>query len=67
MFVASALGVLATWLAIVLAYDSYSWPPAHSGWPVSFFVVGVVLVMYVLASVPEWRRARRAATVPVLA
>jgi zinc/manganese transport system permease protein len=65
MFVASALGVLATWLAIVLAYDSYSWPPAHSGWPVSFFVVGVVLVMYVLASVPEWRRARRAATVPV--
>ena len=27
------------WLGIVLAYDSYQWPPAGQGWPVSFFVV----------------------------
>jgi zinc/manganese transport system permease protein len=63
MVVAAGLGIAATWLAIVLAYDSYYWPPHGHGWPVSFFVVGVVLVIYVLAGVPEWWRARRAAAV----
>jgi zinc/manganese transport system permease protein len=63
MAVAAALGVFATWLAIVLAYDSYSWPGHH--WPVSFFLVAVVLVIYVLAGVPEWLRSRRVSAVPV--
>jgi zinc/manganese transport system permease protein len=47
---ASALtGLAATWLGIVLAYDSYDWPPYHHGWPVSFFVVALVLVGYLLS------------------
>jgi len=65
MAVAAALGVLATWLAIVLAYDSYYWPPHGHGWPVSFFLVAVALAMYVLSGVPAWCRARRTAAVPV--
>jgi zinc/manganese transport system permease protein len=65
MVVAAGLGVLAAWLAIVLAYDSYYWPPHGHGWPVSFFVVAVVLVMYILAGVPAWWRARRGAAVVV--
>ena len=49
---ASALtGIAATWLGIVLAYDSYYWPPYGHGWPVSFFVVALVLVGYLLTYV----------------
>ncbi len=40
-----ALG--ATWGGILLAYDSYDWTPGH-GWPVSFFVVTLIFVSYVL-------------------
>jgi zinc/manganese transport system permease protein len=47
---ASAItGLVATWLGIVLAYDSYYWPPYGHGWPVSFFVVALVLVSYLLS------------------
>ena len=38
-----------TWLGILLAYDSYYWPPQGKGWPVSFFVVALILVAYLLA------------------
>jgi zinc/manganese transport system permease protein len=56
---ASALtGLAATWLGIVLAYDSYDRPPYHHGWPVSFFVVALVLVGYLLSYA---RRPRRRA------
>jgi len=54
---ASAIGLGATWLGIVLAYDSYDWPPVGHGWPVSFFVVVAVFVSYVLAGLRE--RLRR--------
>jgi zinc/manganese transport system permease protein len=54
---ASALtGVAATWIGIVLAYDSYYWPPHGHGWPVSFFVVTLVLVGYLLTYVKRPRR-----------
>ena len=48
--VAGAIGVLATWLGILLAYDSYDWPPGGHGWPVSFLVVAVVFVFYLVAT-----------------
>ncbi len=57
---AAAIGIAATWLGVLLAYDSYSWPPRGHGWPVSFFVVGAVLLFYLLAGVPRLVRARRA-------
>jgi zinc/manganese transport system permease protein len=56
MLLWSALvGLAATWLGVLLAYDSYYWSPAQSrnGWPVSFFVVVLILVFFLLA------RARR--------
>ena len=52
---AAALGVGATWLGILLQYDSYYWPPLHNGWPVSFFVVTIVLVGYIAARVRHAR------------
>ncbi len=39
-------GDAAAWVGVLLAYDSYAWPPHHQGWPVSFFVVALVLVIY---------------------
>jgi zinc/manganese transport system permease protein len=45
---AAGLGVLAVWIGVVLAYDSYYWPPAGRGWPVSFFVVTLVVAGYLL-------------------
>jgi zinc/manganese transport system permease protein len=59
MVTAIALGVAATWLGIVLAYDSYHWPPQEHGWPVSFFVVALVFAIYLLSGAVEWRRERR--------
>jgi zinc/manganese transport system permease protein len=61
MVVAAGLGITATWLAIALAYDSYYWPPHRHGWPVSFFVVAVVLAIYLLAGAVRSRRERKPA------
>ena len=58
--VATAIGVVAMWLGIVMAYDSYDWPPSQTGWPVSFFVVSLIFVGYLLAGLARRRRARTA-------
>jgi zinc/manganese transport system permease protein len=56
---AAIIGVAATWLGVLLAFDSFYWPPARQGWPVSFFVVTLVFAFYLLAQVPALIRARR--------
>jgi zinc/manganese transport system permease protein len=48
MATAAGLGVAATWIGTVLAYDSYYWPPSGRGWPVSFFVVFLVVAAYLV-------------------
>jgi zinc/manganese transport system permease protein len=45
---AAGLGIAAIWIGVVLAYDSYYWPPSHRGWPVSFFVVTLVVLAYLV-------------------
>jgi zinc/manganese transport system permease protein len=60
MLAAALLGLAATWIGIVLAYDSYHWPPHEHGWPVSFFVVALVFAIYLLSGAVEWARERRA-------
>jgi zinc/manganese transport system permease protein len=53
--IAALIGVAVTWLGVLLAYDSFYWP--YPGWPVSFFVVTLVLMAYVLArAARRWRR-----------
>lgn len=42
------IGIAATWIGVLLAYDSYYWPPTGKGWPVSFFVVALILIFYLL-------------------
>ncbi|MCW3019315.1 MAG: cation transporter permease, partial [Solirubrobacterales bacterium] len=60
MLTAAGIGIAAMSVGVVLAYDSYEWPPAGHGWPVSFFVVSIVFVVYLLSGLPERRRERRA-------
>ena len=52
-------GVAATWLGILLAYDSYYWGAAHQGLPVSFFIVAVIFAAYLLTGLPGRRTAAR--------
>jgi len=53
---ASALGVIATWWGVVLAYDSYYWFASRRGLPVSFFVVMLVMVEFVVTNLyARWR------------
>jgi zinc/manganese transport system permease protein len=60
MAVSALTGLAATWLGIVLAYDSYYWPPHGHGWPVSFFVVVLVLAGYLLSYArPRGKRVPR--------
>jgi zinc/manganese transport system permease protein len=60
MIWAAIIGLGATWLGILLAFDSFYWPPAKQGWPVSFFVVTLVFAFYLMAQAAAAIRARRA-------
>lgn len=51
------VGLVATWGGILLAYDSFYWTPGH-GWPVSFFIVSLIFVFYLVTAIPERRQAR---------
>ncbi len=62
MAAASAIGVLAVWAGVALAYESYYWPPVGRGWPVSFFVVTLIFLFYLVAG-PLGRRRERAGRV----
>jgi zinc/manganese transport system permease protein len=56
LVVASVLGVGATWLGVVLAYDSFYWFPSSQGLPVSFFIVALIFLGYLVSGVPALRR-----------
>ena len=56
MATSAIIGLAITWLGTVLAYDSYYWPPHGHGWPVSFFVVALVLIGYLLTYARKPRR-----------
>jgi zinc/manganese transport system permease protein len=60
-------GVAATWLGILLAYDSYYWGPGHKSLPVSFFIVAIIFATYLAAGLPAARAARRRTATPVTA
>ena len=53
LLAAMSIGVVAICVGMVLAYDSFDWPPAGHGWPISFFVVTVILLLYLISGVPR--------------
>jgi len=67
MATSAVIGVLATWLGIILAYDSYYWPPRGHGWPVSFFIVALVVIFYLLTYLRRPARRGTSQAVPAVA
>ncbi len=57
LVLAALIGLGATWGGIALAYESFYWTPGR-GWPVSFFIVILIFVAYLLSS---WAATRRGA------
>lgn len=49
-----AVGLAACWGGIALAYFSYGWTPGHT-WPVSFFIVALLLLFYLVSRVGAHR------------
>jgi zinc/manganese transport system permease protein len=64
ILIAIAIGITVMCVGIVLAYDSYEWSHAGHIWPVSFFVVTLIFVGYLLSGLPELRRRRRGSSTP---
>jgi zinc/manganese transport system permease protein len=54
--IACVLGILTTWLGILLAYDSDYWVSSSQGLPVSFFIVAVAFLLYLASGLPVVRR-----------
>jgi zinc/manganese transport system permease protein len=52
---AIVIGIGTTWLGILLAYDSYDWAPSHPSVPVSFFIVAIIVVLYLVTGLPILR------------
>ncbi len=63
ILIAVFIGLGAIWGGILLAYDSYYWTPGR-GWPVSFFVVTLVSLIYVVAGWTTRDQKRGAAITP---
>jgi zinc/manganese transport system permease protein len=49
---AMIVGVVTTWLGILLAYDSFYWGSSRQPLPVSFFVVAIDFVVYLGSGIP---------------
>jgi zinc/manganese transport system permease protein len=56
IIVACGLGIVTTWLGVLLAYDSYYWAPSHQALPVSFFIVTIAFALYLVSGLPAVRR-----------
>ena len=52
LLLAPLIGLVATVLGIVIAYDSYGWTGGHA-WPVSFCIVAPVFLFYLATSRPR--------------
>jgi zinc/manganese transport system permease protein len=67
LLAACLIGVGASWLGVLLAYDSFYWGSSQQGLPVSFFIVAVIFAAYLVSGLPATARAvavRRAAAAP---
>jgi len=62
ILLAAVIGVAATWGGILVAYDSYNWTSGH-GWPVSFCIVALIFIAYIIAGWPRRNRSRKIARI----
>jgi zinc/manganese transport system permease protein len=57
LLTASLVGVANTLLGVLLAYDSFDWSSSHQAWPVSFFIVILIFLEYLVTEIPAVRTA----------
>jgi zinc/manganese transport system permease protein len=50
---ACLIGLAATWIGVLLAYDSYYWGASHKNLPVSFFIVALIFAGYLASGLPR--------------
>jgi zinc/manganese transport system permease protein len=56
LVVACVMGVGVTWAGVLLAYDSYYWGTSRQGFPVSFFIVALVFLLYLASGLRRRNR-----------
>jgi zinc/manganese transport system permease protein len=59
ILISIGIGVGSTWLGILISYESYSWFSGAHSWPVSFCIVLVAFVAYLLSGIAIPLRAHR--------
>jgi zinc/manganese transport system permease protein len=59
ILLAVGIGVGSTWLGILVSFESYGWTGGAHSWPVSFCIVAVAFVAYLLSGIALPVRARR--------
>ncbi len=59
LVLAGVLGVVTTWLGILFAYDSFYWIRSSQGLPVSFFIVSLIFIGYLISGLPLRRIVTR--------
>jgi len=64
---AAVIGVVATWLGILLAYDTAARSAEGQGWPVSFCIVAVIFTFYLVVSLSTRRRPAAVTPPPAVA
>jgi len=59
ILISIGIGVGSTWLGILISYESYSWFAGAHSWPVSFCIVLVAFVAYLLSGIAIPLRAHQ--------
>jgi zinc/manganese transport system permease protein len=59
ILISIGIGVASTWLGILISFESYSWFAGAHSWPVSFCIVVVAFVAYLLSGISAPVRALR--------
>jgi zinc/manganese transport system permease protein len=59
ILISIGIGVGSTWLGILMSYESYSWFAGAHSWPVSFCIVVVAFIAYLLSGIAIPLRAHR--------
>lgn len=57
--IAIGIGVVSTWLGIAISWASFGWLRGAHSWPVSFCIVAVLFVAYLLSGIARPSRATR--------
>lgn len=60
VLIAVGIGVVSVWLGVFLSFESYGWSAGAHSWPVSFCIVLVAFVAYLLSGLARLRSRTRA-------